>query len=136
MLTYVYTWHTMILQHKKVSFEMSKIKDKISQVIFHLLFKGIPGETSIVDYIDTWESSMQTPFKESLIIIASVLEYAGSISDAVDICRSLLPVRHSQPVLTLRQQIEILCDEPMLAGRSNFLDAKIDPSLRAIFWSE
>ena len=115
---------------------MSKIKDKISQVIFHLLFKGIPGDTSIVDYIDTWESSMQTPFKESLVIIASVLEYAGSISDAVDICRALLPTKRREPMLTLKQQIEILCDEPMLAGNSNFLDTKIDPSLRAIFWSE
>lgn len=115
---------------------MSKIKN-ISEVLFHLLFKGIPGETAIVDYIDPWEKSMQTPFKEALVIIASVLEYADTVSDAVDICKALLPKKSDKSSLTLRQQIEILCDEPMLSGNtSGFLDAKIDPSLRAIFWSE
>lgn len=115
---------------------MSKIKN-ISNVLFHLLFKGIPAEQPIVEYIDPWEYSMQTPFTETLVIIAGVLEYADSIGDAIEICRELLPKKSQSKMLTLKQQLEILCDEPMLAGGANsFLDGQIDPSLKAIFWSE
>jgi len=115
---------------------MSQFKKEVSYVLFHMLFEGIYDDSSIVEYIDTWESSMQTPFKESLVIISCVLHYAQSISDAVQLCKELLPKKSKAPQLTLKQQLDILCDEPVLAGSSNFLDDKIDPSLRAIFWSE